>query len=135
MVPITLTIRSRQPEQLLDITAEVERALAASGLSDGLCHLFVRHTTAGVLINENADPAVCADALKILDRLVPQEGGYAHAEGNTAAHVKSILVGTSHTIPVHGGKLALGTWQGIFFCEFDGPRTREMLITFLPAAP
>ncbi len=129
--PAVVKIQSRRRAELLDVTHEVARALQASGIRDGLCHVFVPHTTAGVLINENADAAVGQDLLGILERLVPWRGDYAHAEGNTAAHAKSVLVGTAQTIPVRDGKLALGTWQGIFFCEFDGPRSRELLVSFV----
>ncbi len=125
-------VQSRRKAELLDVTAEVARRLAGAGIREGLCHVYVPHTTAGILINENADPAVCWDILELLDRLVPWDGGYRHAEGNAAAHIKSVLVGASQTIPIRGGKLALGTWQGIFFCEFDGPRSREMIVTLVP---
>lgn len=126
-----LKVRSRKKSEMIDVTAEVDTALRQNGLADGLCHVFVPHTTAGVLINENADPAVCQDTLAVLERLVPWQGDYAHAEGNAAAHVKSILVGTAQLIPVREGALQLGRWQGIFFCEFDGPRSRELVVSFL----
>jgi secondary thiamine-phosphate synthase enzyme len=129
---VVLEVQSRRKAELLDVTAEVARRLAGSGIREGLCHVYVPHTTAGVMINENADPAVCHDILEVLDRLVPWEAGYHHAEGNAAAHIKSVLVGTSQAIPIRDGKLALGTWQGIFFCEFDGPRARQMVLTLMP---
>jgi len=98
----------------------------------GAVVVFSTHTTAGVTINENADPDVIADVMAALDRLVPQRGGYAHREGNSDSHVKTSLVGISVTVPVEDGKLVLGTWQGIYFCEFDGPRRRRVVVQFLP---
>ncbi len=115
-------------DQFVDVTANVREAVAASGVSDGVCHVFVPHTTAAVTINEGADPAVTRDILAGLDRSVPRDGGYAHAEGNSAAHIKASLLGSSETILVAGGKLVLGTWQAVYFCEFDGPRTRKLLV-------
>jgi secondary thiamine-phosphate synthase enzyme len=111
---------------MLDITAEVRRAIAESGIGEGICHLFIPHTTAGITINEGADPSVRQDILSKLDRLIPQEEGYRHAEGNAAAHIKASLVGSSATAFVHGGRISLGTWQSVFLCEFDGPRQREV---------
>ena len=115
--------------QFVDITAEVERAVASEGVSEGICHVFVPHTTAGVTINENADPDVTRDMEQVLTGLVPQRGDYRHVEGNSDSHVKAALVGASAIVPVSGGRLVLGTWQAIYFCEFDGPRRRRCLVT------
>jgi secondary thiamine-phosphate synthase enzyme len=116
---------------LVDITAEVGRCVAESGVKHGLCLVYVPHTTAGVTINENADPSVRTDLLMVLNQMVPWKADYRHQEGNSPAHVKSTLVGTSQTIAVENGHLVLGTWQGIFFCEFDGPRSRTVQVRFL----
>jgi secondary thiamine-phosphate synthase enzyme len=129
----TLTVRSRKRSDAIDVTERVDGVVRDSGVADGICNVYVPHTTAGVFINENADPDALADLLNTLDSLVPWENGYRHAEGNAAAHIKSTLVGTSQGIPVHNGRLALGRWQGIFFAEFDGPRSRELVITVVPA--
>lgn len=126
-----LTVSSRRPTDAIDITNAVERLVSESGVEDGLCTVSVEHTTAGVFVNENADPDVLADVLATLDRLVPWEGQYRHAEGNAAAHVKASLIGTSQSIPVRSGRLELGRWQGIFFAEFDGPRDRRVRVTVL----
>lgn len=124
----TIEIRTRAKEEFVDLTAEVGRIVAASGVRDGLCVVAVPHTTAGVTVNENADPDVRADLLAALRRLVPDALPYAHGEGNSPAHIKATLVGSSATLIVEGGALKLGTWQGIFFCEFDGPRTRRVRV-------
>jgi len=121
----TIEIRTRTREEFVDLTAELDRLAAASGISSGICVVAVPHTTAGVTVNENADPDVRADMAATLRRLVPDSLSYAHAEGNSPAHVKAALVGSSVTLIVEGGRLRLGTWQGVFFCEFDGPRTRK----------
>lgn len=126
-----LSVRSRKHADVVDITDRVQDVVRDSGVSTGLCQVYVQHTTAGVFINENADPDVMDDFLSTLDRLVPWKDDYAHAEGNAAAHIKASLIGTSQTIPVREGKLALGTWQGIYFAEFDGPRERHVLVTVL----
>lgn len=128
-----LTVKTRDHAQLVNIDAQVQQAVSESGIADGVCHVFVPHTTAGVTINENADPAVSADILKILDKLVPWRGGYAHAEGNSAAHVKASLMGFHTSVLVQNGRLSLGTWQSIFFCEFDGPRTRKVRVRVVAA--
>lgn len=127
----TLTIRTSSRTDFKDITGEITSAVSKSGLSEGACLIHIPHTTAGITINENADPAVMHDMETILDRLIPWTGSYRHAEGNSAAHAKSTLVGQSATVPIQGGRLVLGTWQGIYFCEFDGPRTRKLHIQFL----
>ena len=103
-----------------------------SGISEGVCHLYVSHTTAGVIINEHDDPEVARDIETVLDELVPRDDGYRHAEGNSDSHIKTAIVGTSETVFIEGGKLALGRWQGIFFCEFDGPRQRELHVRIVP---
>jgi secondary thiamine-phosphate synthase enzyme len=121
----TIEIRTKARQELVDLTADVERLVAASGIKSGICVISVPHTTAGVTVNENADPDVRADIAMTLLRIVPDTLPYAHGEGNAAAHVKASLVGSSATLVVEGGKLKLGTWQGIYFCEFDGPRTRQ----------
>ncbi len=125
-------MRSRKRADALEITDRVASLVRDSGISQGLCQLYVPHTTAGILINENADPAVLHDLLTALDRLVPwEDDSYSHAEGNAAAHIKSALVGIAQSVPVRDGALALGRWQGIFLAEFDGPRQREIRVTIL----
>lgn len=114
--------------QMLDITGRVSGELAKSNVRNGICHVYVPHTTAGVTINENADPDVVRDMLKGLERFVPAIGDYRHAEGNSDAHLKATLTGFSVSVPIIAGRLALGTWQGIYFCEFDGPRQRKLLV-------
>ena len=128
----TLTVRSKKRSDAIDITDRVDHLVKESEVSDGLCHVYVPHTTAGVFINENADREVLTDVLKTLDTLVPWNGDYGHAEGNAAAHIKSTLVGTSQTIPVREGRLQLGRWQGIFLADFDGPRERTVQVTITP---
>ena len=129
----TFSVRTGAREELVDVTGEVAAAVREGGVREGVCHVYVSHTTAGVTINENADPSVRRDLLTTLRRLVPLSGDYTHAEGNSDAHVKASLMGSSAWVPVTGGKLALGTWQGVFFCEFDGPRTRRVRVTVVPA--
>jgi len=125
-----LTVPTRQHAEFVEITEPVQRAVAASGVSDGICTVFVPHTTAGITINENADPDVVTDMLYALDQIVPWKSPqYRHGEGNTAAHVKAALLGHSVQVPLRAGKLQFGTWQGIWFCEFDGPRTRKVWVT------
>lgn len=123
-----ITIQTRSRAELLDITSKVEEAVRESKVKSGVCHIFVPHTTAALTINENADPSVRIDLIDSLERLVPFDGGYEHTEGNAAAHIKSTMVGTDKSILIEGGELNLGTWQGIFFCEFDGPRKRTVFI-------
>ena len=122
------SVRTRARTELIDVTAEVGEAVSRTGVESGVCTVFVPHTTAGVTINENADPSVRRDVLKELNKVIPFEDGYAHAEGNSAAHIKASLVGSSVSVPVEGGRLKLGTWQGVYFCEFDGPRRRTVWI-------
>ncbi|HYA48559.1 MAG TPA: secondary thiamine-phosphate synthase enzyme YjbQ [Burkholderiales bacterium] len=124
----TIEIRTKRREEIVDVTAEVARVAAASGRREGLCTVFVPHTTAGLTINENSDPDVKADILMALGRAVPDALPYAHAEGNSPAHVKASLMGSSVSVVVEDGRLRLGTWQGICLCEFDGPRTRQVWI-------
>jgi secondary thiamine-phosphate synthase enzyme len=124
----TFTLQTRRRTQFVNITAQVESALRALGIRDGAVTVFVPHTTAGVTINENADPDVTADLTDALDRIAPWSAGYRHAEGNAAAHVKASLMGASAHLLVRDGALCLGTWQGIYFCEFDGPRTRTVWV-------
>lgn len=122
----TFEVRSNRRAQLVDITQRVAEAVERSGVSEGTCHVFVPHTTAGVTINEGADPDVARDIESHLQELVPKEAAFEHAEGNSDSHIKTVLVGPSCLAPVRGGKLALGTWQAIFLCEWDGPRTRRV---------
>ena len=122
-------VPTRSRTELVDITAQVQEALAREGVAEGVCHVCVPHTTAGVTINENADPDVTRDLEAILEGLVPRHGGYRHAEGNSDSHAKASLMGFSATLPVAGGRLVLGTWQAVYFCEFDGPRRRRCLVT------
>lgn len=123
-----IEIRTRAKEEFVDLTAEVGRVVAASGVANGVCVVAAPHTTAGITVNENADPDVGADLLMTLRRIVPDTLPYAHAEGNSPAHVKAALVGSSVSLIVEGGRLRLGTWQGVFFCEFDGPRPRKVWV-------
>ena len=123
-----LTIRTSRRYELKNVTAEIESAVRDSGCADGICHLYVPHTTAGVLINEGADPAVARDIEAALERLVPRSAAYTHAEGNADSHIKAALLGPSATVWIEGGHLALGHWQAVFFAEFDGPRTRQLRV-------
>ncbi|MBI3668234.1 MAG: YjbQ family protein [Acidobacteria bacterium] len=127
-----LDLETSRRTQLLDITAEVERLVAASGVSHGVCHLYVPHTTAGVTVNEADDPDVARDIEATLDRLVPHGGPYRHAEGNADSHIKATLTGVSQSVFIEDGRLMLGRWQGIFFCEFDGPRRRQLHVKIVP---
>ena len=124
----TLNINTNSRTQFINITKQVQNALQPLDIKDGIVTIFIPHTTAGVTINENADPDVTADMEMVLDRMVPWTGNYAHYEGNTAAHVKTSMMGSSLQVIVENGKLQLGTWQSIYFCEFDGPRTRKVWI-------
>ncbi len=123
---ITFEVRTTRRAQMVNITERVAEAVERSGVDDGTCHVFIPHTTAGVTINEGADPDVAADVESHLAELVPKEAAFDHEEGNSDAHIKTILVGPSCTAPVRGGKLALGTWQAVFLCEWDGPRARQV---------
>lgn len=123
---VTLEVRTTRRAELVDITERVAAAVERSGRVEGTCHVFVPHTTAGVTINEGADPDVARDVESLLAELVPKEATFQHAEGNSDSHIKTVLVGPSCIAPVRDGKLALGTWQAIFLCEWDGPRTRRV---------
>ncbi|MCF7936531.1 MAG: secondary thiamine-phosphate synthase enzyme YjbQ [Synergistales bacterium] len=123
------SVATSEREVFVEITREVQEAVTASGVGEGVCHVYVPHTTAAVTVNERADPDVPEDILGMLHTLVPHKAGYRHIEGNADAHIKATLVGVSETIPVSGGRLALGRWQGVFFCEFDGPRRRQVAVT------
>ena len=123
---MTLTVKTKSKTEFIDITSEVQQSVRSAGISDGLCMLYVPHTTAAITINESADPSVKSDILMVLNEIVPWKAAYRHLEGNSPAHIKSTIVGASELIAVENGKLLLGTWQGIFFCEFDGPRTRKV---------
>jgi len=119
-------VRTARRAQLVDVTARVAEVVERSGIADGVCHVFVPHTTAGVTINEGADPDVARDIEAQLGRVVPKDADYRHGEGNSDSHIKFVLAGPSAIAPVRGGKLSLGTWQAIFLCEWDGPRTRTV---------
>jgi len=121
-----LTVKSKTRTQLIDITPEIQKTVKSSGISEGLCMLYVPHTTAAITINESADPSVASDIMMVLNEVIPWKADYRHFEGNSPAHIKSTLVGASEIIAIENGSLVLGTWQGIFFCEFDGPRTRKL---------
>lgn len=126
----TFDVSTHDRDELVDITSKVSRAVKDAGIREGAVTVYVPHTTAGVTINENADPSVVHDIIAALDAAVPwRQSFYRHAEGNSAAHVKSSLVGCHTTVPVRDGSMMLGTWQGVYFCEFDGPRTRHVIVT------
>lgn len=130
---IAFSVETQRRKEMTDITAEVRKAVSAAGLENGAAVVFVPHTTAGVTINENADPDVRTDILFHMETLVPENTPFRHSEGNSDAHVQASLMGSSVTVIVEKGRLVLGTWQSIFFCEFDGPRTRQVLVQVLPA--
>lgn len=123
-----IRISTQAHSQMVDITRQVYEAVRESGISSGVCYIYVPHTTAGVTINENADPDVASDMLNETSKIVPWKDNYKHVEGNSAAHIKASLMGFSQTVIVDNGRPVLGTWQGIYFCEFDGPRSRKVLI-------
>ena len=124
----TLQVKSTRQIEMIDISEEVCNIINESGLTKGLAVVFTPHTTAAVTINENADPDVCRDLVMAINKIVPMQDGYHHFEGNSAAHLKSSLFGASETLIINDGKISLGTWQGIYFCEFDGPRQRQVQI-------
>jgi secondary thiamine-phosphate synthase enzyme len=126
-------VKSTRREEMIDITSQVQEAVTATGVSSGVVILHVPHTPAAVTVNENADPSVQSDMLSHLGRLIPQDAAFRHAEGNSDAHLKASLVGNSETLLVSDGSLALGTWQGVYFCEFDGPRQRDVYVQVLSA--
>jgi secondary thiamine-phosphate synthase enzyme len=123
-----ISIKSKGRTEFIDITAEVQNAVNKSGIKDGVCYIFVPHTTAGITINESADPDVASDIQKELSKIAPYGSHYRHTEGNADSHIKTSIVGSSEVVFIEGGKLKLGTWQGIFFCEFDGPRNRKVWV-------
>jgi len=127
-----ITVKTTGKTQMVDITEDIQNAVQARGITGGLCFIYVPHTTAAVTINESADPSVKEDILMILNRVIPWKAEYRHMEGNSPAHVKSTLVGASEIVAIENGSLVLGTWQGIFFCEFDGPRTRKVYVRCMP---
>jgi secondary thiamine-phosphate synthase enzyme len=127
-MPTALEVRTASKTELIDLTARVQAAVTESGVTEGLCQVFVPHTTAGITINENADPSVAADILMVLNKIISDREPYRHSEGNSPAHIKASLMGPQLTVIVTQGRLLLGTWQGVFFCEFDGPRHRRVYI-------
>lgn len=128
-----LQLKTSRRTEWVNITAEIQREVGASGVTSGVCHIFIPHTTAGITINEGADPDVARDMETAFDRMVPREAGYRHYEGNSDAHIKASLVGASQSVWIEGGRLRLGRWQAIFFCEFDGPRNREVEVRIISA--
>jgi len=126
-----ITIPTSTHTQILDITSQVQKVVGESGIAEGLCCIFVPHTTAGVTINENADPSVKQDIVMELNKVIPFNDNYSHLEGNAAAHIKASIVGSSVNVPVKNNNLLLGTWQGICFCEFDGPRQRKFYVKII----
>jgi secondary thiamine-phosphate synthase enzyme len=131
---ITLSIKTSRQTEFLDISRDVEKALSGTGVLEGVALIYCPHTTAGLTINEGADPSVQGDILRILNQVIPFSGPYQHGEGNSAAHIKASLIGASVSVIIDNGRPVLGTWQSIFFGEFDGPRTRKVLIKVIPAA-
>lgn len=127
-MPATIRVKTRARTEMLDITADIQQEISRLGLQEGGCVVYVPHTTAGITINEGADPAVCQDIIHKLNELVPPDGGYRHMEGNADSHIKASLMGSSVNVLVEEGRLVLGTWQKIFFCEFDGPRSRQVYV-------
>jgi len=121
-------IKTGSRTEFVNITSEVQKIVSESGVKEGVCYIYVPHTTAGVTINEGADPSVVKDIVSMLNKLVPHSGNYLHLEGNSDAHIKTTLVGPSESVIIGGGKLLLGTWQAIFFCEFDGARNRKVTV-------
>lgn len=130
----TIIIKTHEKTELMDITDKIQEVVAKTGIQKGICTVFVPHTTAGITINENADPSVKRDILLEMNKLIPLQDGYLHMEGNSAAHIKASLFGFSETIIIEKGVLQLGTWQGIYFSEFDGPRTRKVWVQVSPSS-
>ena len=126
-----ICVKSRSRSEMIDITSSVQEEITQSGVKEGLCVVYVPHTTAGVTINECADPSVCDDIINKLNRLIPQGEGYRHIEGNSDSHIKTLLTGSSVSVIIENSNLVLGTWQKIFFCEFDGPRSRNIKIKII----
>ncbi len=129
----TFTIKTSSRAEFIDITGSVQSVVAGSGIQRGICVVHVPHTTAGVTVNENADPAVKADILDWLEQAVPRRSGYRHAEGNSDSHIKASLMGPSLSLPVENGRLVLGIWQSVYLCEFDGARSRQVNVQVIPA--
>ena len=127
-MPIAIKVKTGSRIDMKDITSSVQKEVSKAGTTDGICTIYVPHTTAGITINEGADPAVCQDIIKKLNEMVPPNAGYRHMEGNADSHIKASLIGSSVSVMVENGRLVLGTWQKIFFCEFDGPRSRRVYI-------
>jgi secondary thiamine-phosphate synthase enzyme len=127
----TLEVKTSSQTELIDITADIETAIQSIGIDDGVCLLFVPHTTAAVTINEHADPSVKSDIVMALNKIVPWKEAYRHMEGNSPAHIKASIIGSSEIVAVESGRLKLGRWQGVFFCEFDGPRIRKIHLRLL----
>ncbi len=127
-----ISVVTKKRIELIDVTTDVNALLKKLGIVRGICYLFVPHTTGGITINENADPAVKQDILETLDKIAPADRDYNHKEGNADAHIKSSMIGVTLSLFVENGRLVLGTWQSVFFCEFDGPRTRSLLIEVTP---
>ena len=125
------TVKSRTRTELIDITSKIQDMVMSADIGQGLCMLYVPHTTAAITINESADPSVKDDILMIINKIIPWEAGYRHLEGNSPAHIKSTIIGASELIAIDNNRLVLGTWQGIFFCEFDGPRTRKVQVRII----
>lgn len=126
-----LSVKTRERTELIDITSDINELIKKSSVDQGICMLYVPHTTAAVTINESADPSVKSDILMVLNQIIPWDANYRHLEGNSPAHVKSTLIGPSELIAIENRRLVLGTWQGIFFCEFDGPRTRKVHVRII----
>jgi len=125
-------IKTNSRVEFQDITRKVRDIISSSGVKSGICYVFVPHTTAGIVVNEHADPSVVEDIVAQLDKMVPQHGNYRHLEGNSPAHIKASMLGDSETLFIDDGQVVLGTWQGIFFCEFDGPRNRHVMVKIIP---
>jgi secondary thiamine-phosphate synthase enzyme len=130
-MPAQITIKTGSRMEMVDITRLVQREVSQSGVSDGICLVYVPHTTAGITVNEGADPDVCTDIVTKLNALVPAHGGYRHMEGNADSHIKASLMGSSVSLIIEQGSLSLGTWQKVFFCEFDGPRSRKVSVKII----
>ena len=128
----TIGVTTGSRVEFRDITGEIAVVVRSSGVQSGVCYVYVPHTTAAVTVNESADPSVVADIVAQLEVMVPQHGKYRHMEGNSPAHIKASLMGSSATLLIEGGKPVLGTWQGVFFCEFDGPRSRKVMVKVVP---
>lgn len=125
-------IKTKNTIDFIDVTSQIQKLVEASRIMSGICYIFIPHTTAAVMLNEHADPSVIEDIGNCLNTLVPQHSRYRHIEGNSPAHIKAALIGSSQILFIEGGDLVLGTWQGVFFCEFDGPRTRRIIVKIIP---